>query len=142
MSTILRVPEPSQDNPNGDVLLEIKQEDLKNEPDATKFTRIFEEKKVGVEYWLRLALMYHRNGQVKQFQHILSEALKDPEEDLEALNGHMSPNKKARHDAMNALASYYFQMYEVELQRVPCSDLADREQLTEAQYLERQAQQS
>lgn len=86
--------------------------------------------------------MYHRNGQVQQFQSILSEALKEQEIDLHASNKHMFDNKKARHDAMNSLASHYVQMYEVELQRVPCSDLADQDQWTEAQFLERQAQQT
>ena len=37
--------------------------------------------------------MYHRNGQVKQFQNVLSEALKDPQVDLEVSNGHMFENK-------------------------------------------------
>ena len=68
--------------------------------------------------------MYHRNGQVKQFQNVLSEALKDPQVDLDVSNGHMFENKKARHDAMNSLASHYFQMYEMELQKVPGSELA------------------
>lgn len=71
--------------------------------------------------------MFHRNGQFKHFQSLLSEALKDPEIDLDVSNGHMFENKKARHDAMNSLASFYFQMYEVELQRqriceLDCSD--------------------
>jgi len=54
----------------------------------------------------------------------LREALKDEEADLHGSNQHMFENKKARHDAMNSLASHYFQMYEMELQKVPGSDLA------------------
>lgn len=54
----------------------------------------------------------------------MREALKDEEADLHGSNQHMFENKKARHDAMNSLASHYFQMYEMELQQVPGSDLA------------------
>ena len=58
-----------------------------------------------------------------QYQSVLSEALKDTEIDLEVSNGHMFENKLARHDAMNSLASHYYQMYEFERQRVPASSL-------------------
>jgi hypothetical protein len=48
----------------------------------------------------------------------LKEALKDSDKFMDGSNEHMFDDKKGRFDAMNALASYSFQMYEVELQKV------------------------
>ena len=75
-----------------------------------------------------------------QYQSVLSEALKDTEIDLEVSNGHMFENKLARHDAMNSLASHYYQMYEFERQRVPASSLDDENQSGDGQTGERQGQ--
>ena len=118
MSTTLVVPGVS-----GGLVL--KQEELKNETIVKKYTQLFDQNKIGIEYWLQLALMYYRNGQVDQYQSILTEALKDEGVDLNGSNEHMFENKKARHDAINSLASHYYQMYEQELQKVPGSDIND-----------------
>ena len=63
-------------------------------------------------------MSYYRNGQLKQFLRVMKEALKDSEINLDGSNQHMFENKKARHDAMNSLASYCFQMHELEIQKV------------------------
>jgi hypothetical protein len=69
-------------------------------------------------YWHKLALAYYRNGQVEQFVKVLREALKDNEINIDGSNQHMFDDKKARNDAMNSLASYCFQMHEVEMQKI------------------------
>ena len=58
--------------------------------------------------------MYYRNGQVTEYETVLSEALKDSETNLDQSNIHMFENKMARQEAMNSLASFYYQMYEQE----------------------------
>ena len=63
MTTVLRIPglRKGDGDGKGDCL-EIRQEDLKDEADASKYVKLFEENKVGIEYWFQLALMYYRNG--------------------------------------------------------------------------------
>jgi hypothetical protein len=47
----------------------------------------------------------------------LKEALKEQDVHLDGSNSHMFDDKKARHDAMNSLASFSFQMHEIESQK-------------------------
>ena len=56
MSAILKVPGIPGGDANGEACLEIRQEGLQREADASKFTQIFDRHKVSIEYWLQLAV--------------------------------------------------------------------------------------
>jgi len=51
MTTVLRVPGIPPGEGSEQSFIEIRQEELKGEADASKYMKIFEERKVGIEYW-------------------------------------------------------------------------------------------
>ena len=64
--------------------------------------------KTPIKDWMGLALAYHKGGKISCYQRVLKEALGDQDVHLDGSNQHMFEDKKARHDAMNSLASFSF----------------------------------
>jgi hypothetical protein len=51
MTTALRVPGIPRGESSEENFIEIRQEELKGEVDASKYMRLFEQHKIGIEYW-------------------------------------------------------------------------------------------
>ena len=47
--------------------IEIDQGMIKGNPDVNSYLQRFELEKIGIEFWHKLALLYHRNGQIQEF---------------------------------------------------------------------------
>lgn len=62
--------------------------------------------------------MYHRQGRIQNFYKLLSTALEAKDAKMDGSDLHMFDDKKGRNDAMNALAAHYFQMNEIERNKV------------------------